>query len=95
MIFVSVLLKFAFSVFVTGGADAAVLVEQQLENRFSYCSNLVGFGLHDHSGRNLERAGGDGAYLAIDLDQAQPAGTCWNQSRVVAQIRDVDAVVGG
>jgi hypothetical protein len=51
--------------------------------------------LHDHSWLNLGRAGSNGAFLADDLNQAQTARTSGNQTRVVAKVGNIDAVIEG
>ena len=50
------------------------------------------FGAHDHAGRRQPRAGRVHAGLALDLDQAEPARARGRQPRIVAEMRDVDAV---
>jgi hypothetical protein len=74
-------------------AVRVVVAEDQLEVRPAEAADVVGLGLHDHV-----RLGGPGAadrrvLLALDVDDAHPAGPEAGQLGLVAERRDLDPVV--
>src|SRR4029453_18633780 len=76
-----------------GQAVRVVVREDQLEVRPAEAADLVGLGLDDHVGLGALRAADRRGLRALDLDDAHPAGPEAGQLGLVAERRDLDAVV--
>ena len=74
-----------------GGAVAVVLGEDQLQVRLPRGLGAVGVRLHDHSLRDLLRAGGDEALKSLHLDHTDAAGGDLVESLQIAEGGDADA----
>ena len=74
-------------------AVGVVVAEDQLEVGGPQAAELLGLGLDLHPGSQRARAADRRVLLALDLDDAHPAGAEAGQLRLVAQGRDLDPVV--
>ena len=74
-------------------AVGVVVAEDQLEVRLADLAQARRLRLHDHAGLRVARAGDRRRVLALDLDDAHPAGAEAGQLRLVAERRHLDAVV--
>ena len=74
-------------------AVRVVIREDQLQVRPAQAADLLGLGLDLHPVLARPRAGDGRRVLALDLDHAHPAGAEAGQLGLVAQRRDLDAVV--
>lgn len=92
LIFVGITLEVALAVFVASGTPAPVFAEKQFENGLSDLPNFFSIGSYDEAVPGYCRAGGGQTSLALDLDEAQSAGTGGCQSGVVAEIRNLYTV---
>jgi hypothetical protein len=64
--------------------------KDQLQNRLSQAGDLVGLGRDDHSFFDLARARSMHPVFALDLHDAEPAGSDRLETGIVTQTRNVD-----
>lgn len=92
LVFVGVALEIASPIFVAGGASTLMFTEEQLKNGPADFPDLIGAGSHDPSIPGLGNTGRLQTSLAFDFNKAQAAGAAGGQSRIVTQVRNLDAI---